>query len=366
DMGMFTDMFKDKADGYVFTSANSSLAGLQMLPFQLPKLEELVKDNYVTGTLSFEDGKIIAKANSYPSKLLANVLKQYAGPTVKLSMLDHYPSKNINGIMLASFNPEIFGGILQQLEVEGLVNNFLEKTGMTSQDLYHSLKGDICVVVSDLGMSEQVPEPQTKHDEKSMTHKKSMGKMILTAPVGDKASFFKLLDKAVEQGVLVKQQDKYKAAGLVSAIGLYVAADDKNLVIASDSATYAAYMSQTTQSSIPQETLDRFKGKSTVLYFDIAGTLNGFGKDSNGNYHQSLTTAKQTFKDLLASSENFDGKRIPSVLEIRMQNEKQNSLVTLTSLLTDIAIDMRVQAKRDKENEEKLFPGGVPAIIRTN
>lgn len=366
DLGMFTDMFKEKADGFVFTSANSSLAGLQMLPIQLPKLEELVKDNYVTGTLSFEDGKIIAKANSYPSKLLGNVLKQYAGPTVKLSMLDHYPSKNINGIMLASFNPEIFGGILQQLEVEGLVNNFLEKTGITSQDLYHSLKGDICVVVSDLGMSEQVPEPQNKHDEKSMTHKKSMGKMIFTAPVGDKASFFKLMDKAVEQGMLVKQQDKYKAAGLISSIGLYVSADEKNLVIASDSLTYADYVSNTFQSAIPQETLNRFKGKSTVLYFDIANTLNGFGKDSSGSYHQSMTTAKHTFKDLLASSENFDGKRIPSVFEIRMQNEKQNSLVTLTSLFTDIAIDMRVQAKREKENEEKLFPGGVPAIIRTN
>jgi D-alanyl-D-alanine dipeptidase len=49
-----------------------------------------------------------------------------------------------------------------------------------------------------------------------------------------------------------------------------------------------------------------------------------------------------------------------------MQNEKQNSLVTLTSLFTDIAVDMRVAAKKNKDTEEKLFPGGVPAIIRTN
>ena len=49
-----------------------------------------------------------------------------------------------------------------------------------------------------------------------------------------------------------------------------------------------------------------------------------------------------------------------------MQNEKQNSLVTITSLLTDIAVDMRVKAKKEKEMDEKIFPGGVPAIIRTN
>jgi DNA-binding phage protein len=50
--------------------------------------------------------------------------------------------------------------LLKQLEVEGLVNNFLEKSGLSSQDLYKSLKGDIAVVVSDLGMSQ--PEPQSK------------------------------------------------------------------------------------------------------------------------------------------------------------------------------------------------------------
>ena len=43
DVDIFTDMFKEKADGYVFTSANSSLAGLSMLPLQIPKLEELLK-----------------------------------------------------------------------------------------------------------------------------------------------------------------------------------------------------------------------------------------------------------------------------------------------------------------------------------
>jgi len=69
---------------------------------------------------------------------------------------------------------------------------------------------------------------------------------------------------------------------------------------------------------------------------------------------------------VLATSDNFDGKSVKATLEVRMQNEKQNSLVTLTSLITDIAVDMRLQAKREKESEEKLFPGGVPAIIRTN
>ncbi len=365
DVEIFTSMFKEKADGYAFTSGNSSVATLnKILPFQPPKLEELLKDNYMASTLSFEDGKIVAKSTTYTNEMLANVLKKYAGPTVDLSLIENYPSQNINAIMLAAFNPEIFGGILKQLEIEGLANTFLEKSGFTSQDIYKALKGDIAVVVSDIDLS--TPDPLTKTDERSMMRKKPLGKMILFAPVGDKAGFAKIMDKAAGMGWLVKQGNTYKAGGLISFMGLYIVADDKNFVLASDSLTYTQYINKTGKATINKEALARFKGKSTVFYVDIAATLNGFIKDPSANYDHSLRTAKATFKDLIATSDNFDGKKLNAGFELRMQNEKQNSLVTLTSLLTDIAVDMRVQAKREKEMEEKMFPAGVPAIIRTN
>lgn len=365
DVSAFTNMFKDKADGYVFSSSNTSLGALSMLPLSLPKLEELMKDNYTTATLSFEAGKIVAKSATYTNPVVSNILQQYAGPTVNLSMIERYPSDKINGLMMASFNPEIFGGFLKQLEVEGLINGRLEQAGISLQDLYKSLKGDIAVVVSDLGLSQ--PEPQQKNDEADMMMKKPLGKMIFNAPVGDKASFTKLMDKVVDLGYIRKDGNTYKSGELMSLFGIYMLADDKNLVIASDSLTYTQYMANNSRAVINNEVLSRFKGKSTVLYFDIANTLTGFmGNNTSGDYNKSMQTAKETFKDVIGTSDNFNGKSVESVLEIRMQNEKQNSLVTLTSLLTDIAVDMRVAAKKQKEMEEKMFPGGIPAIIRTN
>jgi len=361
----FTNMFKDKADGYVFSSSNSSLGALSMLPLSLPKGEELMKDNYSTATLSFEAGKIVAKSATYTNPVVSNILKEYAGPTVNLSMIERYPSDKINGFMLASFNPEIFGGFLKQLEMEGLINGRLEKAGFTLQDLYKSLKGEIAVVVSDLGFSQL--EPHQKTDEEDMTKKKPLGKMIFNAPVGDKASFIKMMDKVAEQGYIRKEGATYKSGELMSMLGIYMLADEKNLVIASDSLTYAQYMSNKSQAVINTDVLNRFKGKSTVFYFDIANTIGGFmSSSSTSDYNRSMKTAKETFKDIIGSSDNFDGKSVKGVFEIRMQNEKQNSLVTLTSLLTDIAVDMRVASKKQKELEEKMFPGGIPAIIRTN
>jgi hypothetical protein len=365
DVPVFTGMFKEKADGYMFSSSNSSLAYLSMLPFQVPKVEELIKDNYTTATLSFEDGKIVAKSTTFTNPMLTNLLKQYPSPEVKLSMIEKYPSSSINGFMLFSFNPQIIDAVLKQLEVEGLVNMYLKRGGLASEDIYKSLKGDISLIVSDLGM--KGVEPQMKSDERSMMQKRTWGKMIFHATIGDKTSFSKIMDKGVEMGALVKTPTGYKGSAMASVVGLYIAADNDNFVIASDSLIYEQFMAGTGKSVVNKDILDMYKGKTGAFYWDIATTLAGFSKDSIAGYNRSMLTARETFKDIIGSSEQFDGKSIKGYFEVRMQDEKQNSLVTLTRLFTDIAVDMRVQAKREADMQDsRLFPGGVPAIIRTN
>jgi hypothetical protein len=94
----------------LLSSTNRYLSVLGSMPLQLPKLEELVKDNYIASTLSFEDGKIVATATTYTNPFVSSILKRYAGPTVNLSLIENYPSENINMIMMASFNPEILEG----------------------------------------------------------------------------------------------------------------------------------------------------------------------------------------------------------------------------------------------------------------
>lgn len=367
DVKMFTEMFKDKADGYMFTSTNAALPALAMLPFQPPKLEEMLKDNYSTATLTFEDGRILMKGTAYTNQLLSSLLKKYAGPTVDLSLIESYPSQQVNGFMMFAFNPEIFGGVLQQLEMENLANNYLSKAGFTSQDLYKSLKGQIVVAVSDIAMPSAGPDPMDKYNEKSMVRKKSFAKMIFNAPVGDKTSFFKLMDLAAQQGYIVKENNTYKGGALLSMLGVYFQADEKNMIIASDSLTYAQYMAKTATAKLNKDVMDKVKGKAGAFYFDIANTVAAFTKDSStsaamGHYSHSAQNVQNTFKDVISTFDNFDGSSLKSVMEVRMQNEKQNSLVTLVSFITDIAVDIRAQ----KKESERMFPGGVPAIIRTN
>ncbi len=363
-VSLFTNLFKEKADGYAFTSSNSYLSMLSMMPLQLPKLEEFIKDNYSASTLNFEDGKIVAKSTSYPNELLSALCKQYPNPAVNLSLIDHFPSQHVNGFLLFSFNPEIVGGLLKQMEVEGMANNFLQKTGLTTEDFYKAIRGDMAVVISDIGLKQ--PEPQNKTDELSMVRSKPTYKMVINIPVGNQTSFYKLMDQAVQTGVITKQGSGiYKGGGLLSMVGLYLQADGKNLILASDSLTYVQYMAGISKAVIDPELLNRFKDKTGGFYFDIARTISSLStNDSSANYQQSMKTARETFKDIIVTSGPFNGKSSSAVFEVRLQNEKQNSLVTLTSLLTDVAVDMRAQARKEKALD--IFPGGVPAIIHTN
>ncbi|MBH2005253.1 MAG: DUF4836 family protein [Sphingobacteriia bacterium] len=360
----FSEMFKTKAEGYLFSTTDNLLGSFSAIPLQLPTLEELLKGNHTAATLAFEDGRIIARSTTYTNKALGNILKKYAGPTVNLSLIDHYPSQKINGIMLAAFNPEIFGGLLKQLEVEGLVNEFMKKSAISSQELYGSLKGDIAVVVSDLGMANT--EPQERDDELSLVKRKPVGKMIMNVPVGNKESFRKVMDKAVAMGTIQKIGNTYKGSDLIRTLGFYLQANDQQLIISSDSLTCQQYLQGTAKTTISKEVRDHLSGKSTAFYFDIANTINAFIKDSTSGYYRSMVTAKNTVKDLRGSSDNFSNGKIKAVVELRMQNEKQNSLVTLTSLFTNIAVDARQVARREREMEEKMFPSGIPAVIRAN
>jgi hypothetical protein len=360
----FGEMFKTNAEGYFFSSTNNLLGSLSTMPLQLPKLEELTKDNYTTATLAFEEGKIVAKSTTYTNPFLGSILSKFSGPTVNLSLLEKYPSNNINAIIMASFNPAIFGGVLQQLEVEGIVNEFLKQSGISSSDLYGAMKGDIAVIVSDLGIG--AADPMKRKDELFLSKEQPMGKMIVNIPVGNKDNFNKIMNKAIEMGTVQKNGKEYKGADLLRTMGLYLIANEQQLIIASDSVTYTQYITSTTKSLINKEALNYFKGKSTILYIDVANTINGFAKDSTDGFHNSMITAKNTVKDIMGSSENFSGGSIKAVFEVRMQNEEQNSLVTLMSLFTNIAVDARVQAKREKEMDQKLFPTGVPGVIRAN
>ncbi|HNE92929.1 MAG TPA: DUF4836 family protein, partial [Chitinophagaceae bacterium] len=145
----FNDMFKTKADGYIFGSTNSMLGFLASTPLNIPKVEELLKDNYTASTFNFENGKIEVNNTTYTNPMLSSILKKYSGSSVNTHLAEFFPTQNLNGTILISFKPEMFDGLLKELEIKGMLEAFLAQQGLTSADLFKLLSGEINIAMSD-------------------------------------------------------------------------------------------------------------------------------------------------------------------------------------------------------------------------
>ena len=331
----FTDMFSEKADGYLFTSSNSSVEALKKTPFNLPKLEELLKDNYTAATLHFEQGKMRIQSTNYFNPTLSSLLRQYAGPVVNWSLVNDYPEGEINMLALASFQPALIGGILQHLELKSFADNFLNKSGLTLDEALKAIKGEIAVVASDLSVQE--PDPMKRKDELTLQRGLPRGKLLVRLPVGEKASYLKLMETGVKNGWLVKKGTTYSSAPEFSALGSFLIADDQNIYIASDSSVYSNYLAAAGKKNkfLNSTQFQSYNAASTLFYVNIASTIRGLTKaDDSYTFHQATSIIASTVKEMTISSDNFDGKSVHNNLELTMQDAKTNSLVSLTKMMS--------------------------------
>jgi hypothetical protein len=344
-VAIFKDMFNKKADGYMFSSTNNISGMLGALPFSTPKLKEMVKDNYSTGTFNFEDGKLVFDGDFYPNATVANLFKTYKTPEIKTDLLENYPSKNVNGFMLMSFDPQLFSGILKELEVKGLADAFLSKSGLSTDEIFKMMKGDIALAVSDFALIQPPPPPPGSDFGYYNPSPQPSYKMLLNIPVGDVAAYRKIMEKAIETNVIVKSGAVYKLNPQMQEMkGLYLQADDKNIILASDSATYSAYVAKTSKMVVDDKIMSKVKGKSGAFYLNLQSLIGGFANMiSTPDQKKYYDIVNATFKDAYFVSEKFDGKKSFSEGAVTFKDEKQNSLVTVAKMFISLAKEAKAQ-----------------------
>ena len=101
-------------------------------------------------------------------------------------------------------------------------------------------------------------------------------------------------------------------------------------MVASDEDTYKQYIAKTVKANINADVMNEIKGKSTAFYVNIESLFNGFAETVKGSQDTIwYSNFKNVFKDMIATSDNFDGTKTHAEFKIRMKDEKQNSLVSI-------------------------------------
>lgn len=335
-MPLVQSLFKTAADGYFYNTTTDALNTFNTGMLQLPKLADLLNNNITTATFNFDEGAIVAHTNFYPNKLMKAIFETYKSGNVKTALVGHYPSKNIDMAILLAFNPKIIDGILQQLDVAPLVDGFLDKAGMPASAIYDAFTGDMAVVLSDLNL------------KKDSVSKNNWGKFLINMPIGNSASFHKIMDKAADAGWVVKQNNTYAAGKIMEAVNISLISDNKNLIITNDTGLLKTYKSNTAPIAFSDDVLQQMKGSQSFFYGDIDKIIHAFTIEST----QSNAPIQHTFKDAFIKGNAFDGTVSKGTYKIRMQNAQQNSLVSILQLFPYIA--EQIQKNR---NARKNIPG---------
>ena len=366
---VFKNLFSKKADGYLFSSTNSAGALLDKATINLPKLKELAQNNYSCGTFNFENGKVVFSSDFYPNAQVANILKTYKSGDVKTELLEHYPSQNINGFMLFNVDPQLFSALLKEVDLKGLADLSLGSAGLTSDDVIKSIKGDIALAVSDFTMTIPTPPAAGSGEEEYYMYRGPQPslKMVLNIPVGDVAAYRKIMEQAVQRNLVIKQGAVYKLnPALPNAKEIYLQADDKNLILSSDSATYAAYVAGTAKANISSEIMSKVKGKSGAMYVNIQSVLTGFSSMVSSPQQKNMyDIVNNTFKDAYLTSDKFDGKVWHSDAIVNMKDDKQNSLVSISKMTIELAKAFKAMYSGSRTTYDDMPPPPPPIVDTT-
>jgi hypothetical protein len=350
----FRDLMQEQADATLWANSGASL---ESFPVTLPNVRELLANSYTAGTLNFEDGKIDIKSKSYYSQQLRDILKKYTGPLADAGLIENYPSNNINGFLVFAFNPEVINAVVRYLQVGGVVDNFLTKTmgaNYTLQEALKAIKGDFAVMFSDFQIGSPKAISQTLEGQQIQTVTYNSGNLLINVPVGDKVEMRKLMDNLAKNGLVTKVNNEYRLTQQVRGLGIKLSVDDKNLLIATDSSLITKYKSKAGKLKIGNDVMNDFKGKSAIFYLDIENILNGVAGNPADTFNQKiLTKAKETFKDVKAYANNFNGKYVEGHCEIRFKNDKENSLTSLLQFMNTASAVWSV----DKHNQSKEVDG---------
>lgn len=331
----FVDLVAEKGDMLFFSNSTGALNTLPLLG--MTKFADLLKDSYGAGVINFDDGKVNASFKSYSGKDLADIWKKYAGPTVDMSMVTQYPLP-VEGYAAFSFNPQIIIEMIRYGGFESTVNDFVSKEGFTTDDIVKAFKGDFAVVFSDIAVTEK----ETEYEGIKFKSKQPTAKLLFNAKIGDKVAFDKIMKKLVDEGMLMEKNGQYVPAG--ESFGYSINIDSKNLVIANDSTLLQQYLAGKGNAAIPAAVADKSKGKSFAFYVDINKILQAMPADSSSK--SAVDAAKATFKDAMASAENFNGKFVGSTMELNTMQPSENSFVTLVKFFSSVAKQLQREEER--------------------
>jgi hypothetical protein len=356
----FVALVKSSPHIFSWGSMDNIVAGYTAeMPFAAG-LTEIFKGNYVATSFNFERGRVASHSTVYFNANMQALLNNYGTATADVSLIDKFPSANINAAFVANVNPKLLPALLNLSSTESVANLGLSQLKLTTNDLTAWMKGDVAVVFSDFNLG--LPEGKKSFSLMDLTKLKPSYKLLVNITVADKA----MLDKVVNNAG--KYIDSCKA--MLAEQHLQLQITDKNVFITNDTTLIPRYLTST-QSNIDKGTLKQFDGKAAAGFFDISKSIQGATITKSMPIADSIATASSNlFSRSIFTVSKFDGKVYKADSELQLNDNSKNSASLMLLLLSNsikqfknFSLDME---KNSLEEMKKMSPSDIEKMLKEN
>jgi len=323
----FNALLKENGDIHAWQNnealvkSSSSMSMLSML-----KLDAFTKDNIITYTVNFENGKIAIDQNAYMSKELSDVLRKYEGP-INMDMIKNIPSQNVIGLLAFNFKPEGIKELIKLTGADGLVNTYAQQMGFSLDDISKATNGDFLLAFSDLKIPKtSVNKNDSSEDNSEYDNFKPEFNYIFSVGIGDKASFQKIIN------VLKKTGSQMGADSLVNK---YVM-NDKTFAFGSSVDFANQYLAG--KSNNKYDFSGDFSGHPFGFFLDIHKILSEFSdfKSIDSSDRAMLNQSLNTWNNIICDGGDFKNNAFKFHTEINLVNKDTNSLKQLNNYFNEI------------------------------
>ena len=333
----FRAALTDDADAHIYSRFGS---GFGMMADLMRMTKAPVNQNFVTamdnlkklhmhslGTIRFENGKMSLRNRIFYDSL--NGLDFGLRP-INAGLVERLPQGNLLGLFAVHFDPAAYLNIMTKMSGGmGLhtVDSMLSKTGLTTKDIFAAFKGDLLVAAIDNGAT--IPATD------STPVKPAKPGVFVVLTIADKAAFAKL------DNLIHLTRDSAAAAADTSVkFRLHLAhtlRDDILVFGPSQQATdsYANNTGHTSSRLLSEEV----RSAPVALALDVKAI---------GNYLQPMLAKAgpqggqaqivfQLFDQIIFTSGQMHGNEMDLLFEIKMADQQQNSLTTISKLIQSMS-----------------------------
>lgn len=321
----YSALLKEVGDIHFWANSADALSEVQVGPTPVIAASAMMQGSITTGTINFENGKIVTKSKQYLNPTLSKLIERYNAKPLTADLLNHV-SPGASIVIAMNYHPQLIKDFLKVSGTESTADQAMEDYDLTFDQLLMSTKGEILMTASELG-PQQGSEEELEDDIFPFG-----GKLLFAASLNNDSAFRKV-------EALIKQPFPNAATKI----------QNNWFLVGNSTATIDQFFASNNNTTVIQ----KLSGHPLGIYFDIQKGLEQWNvRGFDSSLLKQIEISKNFWRDVVSTGGDFSNGALSFETTVNLADGSTNSLKQLAKY----SMEMSALVPSDELVLNRLFP----------